>query len=48
MSSAMNWAKQYDMNKIVAITKRNILKKTDGLFFDESSKCNKKSFRNAT
>ena len=35
MSSAMKWAKQYDMNKIVAITKRNILKKTDGLFFDE-------------
>ena len=35
MSSAMNWAKQYDMNKIVAITKRNILKKTDGLFFNE-------------
>ena len=35
MSSAMNWAKQYDMNKIVAVTKRNILKKTDGLFFDE-------------
>ena len=38
MSSAMNWAKQYDMNKIVAITKRNILKKTDGLFFDEIQK----------
>ena len=36
MSSAMNWAKQYDINKIVAITKRNILKKTDGLFFDEA------------
>ena len=35
MLSAMIWAKQYDMNKIVAITKRNILKKTDGLFFDE-------------
>ncbi len=35
MSSAINWAKQYDMNKIVAITKRNILKKTDGLFFEE-------------
>jgi isocitrate dehydrogenase len=35
MSSAMNWAMQYDMNKIVAVTKRNILKKTDGLFFDE-------------
>ena len=35
MSSAMNWAKQYDMNKIVAITKRTILKKTDGLFFEE-------------
>ena len=35
MASAMNWAKQYEINKIVAITKRNILKKTDGLFFDE-------------
>ena len=35
MSSAMDWARLYDMNKIVAITKRNILKKTDGLFFDE-------------
>ena len=35
MSSAMDWARQYDMNKIVAITKRNILKKTDGLFFEE-------------
>ena len=35
MSSAVKWAKQYNMNKIVAITKRNILKKTDGLFFDE-------------
>ena len=35
MSSAMSWARQYDMNKIVAITKRNILKKTDGLFFEE-------------
>ena len=35
MSSAMDWARQYHMNKIVAITKRNILKKTDGLFFDE-------------
>ena len=38
ISSAMNWAKQYDMNKIVAITKRNILKKTDGIFFDEVQK----------
>ena len=35
MSSAMNWAQQYDMNKIVAKTKRNILKITDGLFFEE-------------
>jgi len=35
MSSAMDWARQYHMNKIVAITKRNILKKTDGLFFEE-------------
>ena len=35
MESAMDWAKKYELNKIVAITKRNILKKTDGLFFEE-------------
>ena len=33
MDSALDWAKHYELNRIVAITKRNILKKTDGLFF---------------
>jgi isocitrate dehydrogenase len=35
MDSALDWAKRYELNKVVAITKRNILKKTDGLFFEE-------------
>ena len=35
MNSALDWAKRYELNKVVAITKRNILKKTDGLFFEE-------------
>ena len=34
MNSALDWAKKYELNKIVAITKRNILKKTHGLFFE--------------
>jgi len=35
MNSAVNWAKRYNMKKIVAVTKRNILKQTDGIFWDE-------------
>ncbi|WP_048109984.1 isocitrate/isopropylmalate dehydrogenase family protein [Nitrosarchaeum koreense] len=35
MNSAVNWANKYNMKKIVAITKRNILKQTDGIFWDE-------------
>ena len=35
MDSALDWAKKYELDKVVAITKRNILKKTDGLFFEE-------------
>ena len=34
MNSALDWANKYELNKVVAITKRNILKKTDGLFFE--------------
>ncbi len=34
-NASMDWAKKYNMNKVVAITKRNILKMTDGLFLDE-------------
>ena len=45
MDSALDWAKKYELNKVVAITKRNILKKTDGLFFEEVEK-SVKSFPN--
>lgn len=34
-NSAVSWAKKYNMDKLVAITKRNILKVTDGIFLDE-------------
>lgn len=33
--SATGWAKKHNMTKFVAITKRNILKQTDGIFWDE-------------
>ncbi len=38
LSSAMDWAKQYDMKKMIAITKRNILKQTDGIFWNSAQK----------
>lgn len=38
LNSSVNWAKKYDMKKMVAITKRNILKETDGIFWDEAQK----------
>lgn len=34
-NSAVEWARRYNMKKFVAITKRNILKVTDGIFLDE-------------
>ena len=39
ISSALEWATKYDIKKLVAITKRNILKKTDGIFFEEVQNC---------
>ena len=36
LQSAIQWAKEYNMKKMVAITKRNILKKTDGIFWDSA------------
>ncbi|MEM3089839.1 MAG: isocitrate/isopropylmalate family dehydrogenase [Candidatus Nitrosotenuis sp.] len=33
--SAVEWARKHNMKKFVAITKRNILKVTDGIFLDE-------------
>lgn len=35
IGSAMSWAQKRQMKKFVAITKRNILKMTDGIFWDE-------------
>ena len=39
VSSALEWAKKYNLKKMVGITKRNILKKTDGIFWDEIQNC---------
>lgn len=36
--SAMRWANQYNMKKMVAITKRNILKQTDGIFWNSAQR----------
>jgi len=35
VNASFDYAKKHDMKKIVAITKRNILKKTDGIFWGE-------------
>ena len=37
--STLEWAKKYNLKKMVVITKRNILKKTDGIFWDEAQNC---------
>ena len=36
--SAVTWANKHGMKKMVAVTKRNILKQTDGIFWDEVQK----------
>ena len=38
IDSAVRWENNHDMKKMVAITKRNILKQTDGIFWDETQK----------
>jgi len=38
INSAVLWAKKYNMKKMIAITKRNILKQTDGIFWEEAQK----------
>lgn len=38
LNSSVEWAKKYNLKKMVAITKRNILKQTDGIFWDEAQK----------
>lgn len=41
VNAAFSWAKQYNLKKIFAITKRNILKETDGIFWNEVEKANR-------
>jgi len=38
IDSAIDWANKFNMKKMVAVTKRNILKQTDGIFWDEAQK----------
>jgi len=38
IDSAVDWANKFNMKKMVAVTKRNILKQTDGIFWDETQK----------
>ena len=38
IDSAFDWANKFNMKKMVAVTKRNILKQTDGIFWDETQK----------
>lgn len=38
IESAFSWARKYEIKKIIGITKRNILKKTDGIFWEELEK----------
>ena len=41
--ASFKWAKEHDLKKIVAITKRNILKRTDGIFWGEIQRAAKEN-----
>jgi isocitrate dehydrogenase len=43
VNAAFEYAKKHNMNKVIAITKRNILKRTDGIFWKEVEKASKNS-----
>ncbi len=43
VDAAFDWAKKYDLKKIIAITKRNILKRTDGIFWGEIQRAAKEN-----
>ena len=43
VDSAFYWAKNHDLKKIIAITKRNILKQTDGIFWGEVERASKEN-----
>ena len=38
IDSAVDWANKFNMKKMIAVTKRNILKQTDGIFWNEAQK----------
>jgi len=43
VDASFRWAKEHDLKKIVAITKRNILKRTDGIFWGEMERASKEN-----
>jgi len=43
VDASFSWAKDHDLKKIVAITKRNILKRTDGIFWGEMERASKEN-----
>ena len=43
VNAAFEYAKKHNMNKVVAITKRNILKRTDGIFWGEVERAAKEN-----
>ncbi len=43
VNAAFDYAKKHNMNKVVAITKRNILKRTDGIFWGEVERASKEN-----
>jgi len=43
VNAAFDYAKNHNMNKVVAITKRNILKRTDGIFWGEVERAAKEN-----
>lgn len=42
VNAAFRWAKEHNIKKVIGITKRNILKRTDGIFWGEIEKAAKK------
>ena len=43
VDASFKWAKDHNLKKIVAITKRNILKRTDGIFWGEMERVSKEN-----
>lgn len=41
--ASFKWAREHNLKKIFAITKRNILKQTDGIFWDEIQRASKEN-----